>query len=95
MSKKDLPKTYNPLKNENKIYKKWEKSGYFNPNNLTSDKNIQYYSIVMPPPNVTGVLHMGHASMLAIQDILIRYNRMLGKKNTLDSGYRPCLYCNI
>ncbi len=80
MSKKDLPKTYNPLKNENKIYKKWEKSGYFNPNNLTSDKNIQYYSIVMPPPNVTGVLHMGHASMLAIQDILIRYNRMLGKK---------------
>ena len=76
--KKELPKVYEPKKYEDGIYEKWEKSGYFNPDNLGLDKNAKTYSIVLPPPNVTGTLHMGHAAMLAIEDILIRYHRMKG-----------------
>ena len=80
MNNKELPKTYNPIDYEETIYKKWEESGYFNPDNLNCDKDAKSYSIVMPPPNVTGVLHVGHATMLALEDILIRYNRMKGKR---------------
>lgn len=73
-----LPKDpYNPTEHEDKIYKLWEKNGHFKPD-LKSDKPS--FSIVMPPPNVTGVLHLGHALTIAIEDILIRFNRMLGKK---------------
>lgn len=72
-------KPYNPKETEDKIYKKWEDSGYFNPDNLPKE-NKDPFCIVLPPPNVTGTLHMGHAAMLAIEDIMIRYNRMLGKK---------------
>jgi len=68
---------YNSKDYEEKIYSKWEKGGFFNPNN--SDEK-ETYTIMMPPPNVTGVLHIGHALTLTIQDILIRYNRMQGKK---------------
>ncbi len=75
---KELPKIYEPQKIEDEIYARWEKSGLFNPDNL-KDTNGQY-SVVMPPPNVTGTLHMGHASMLAIEDIMIRFQRMQGKK---------------
>lgn len=75
-----MEKTYNSKKYEDKIYQKWEKSGFFNPDNLKVDKNAKNYSIVMPPPNVTGVLHMGHAAMLAYEDILIRYHRMKGDR---------------
>jgi valyl-tRNA synthetase len=75
--KKELPKIYEPQRIEKDIYDKWEKDGFFKPN----EKSINgTYSIVMPPPNVTGTLHMGHAAMLAIEDIMIRYNRMQGKK---------------
>lgn len=70
---------YNPDEYEDKIYKKWEDSGFFNPDNLNLDKDAETFSIVLPPPNVTGELHLGHASMLAIEDIMVRYNRMLGK----------------
>ena len=79
-----LEKTYDSKKYEEKIYQAWEKSGYFAPEahrpragNPNSDKA---FSIVLPPPNVTGNLHTGHAMMLAIEDLMIRYNRMLGKK---------------
>ncbi|MBR1840958.1 MAG: valine--tRNA ligase [Alphaproteobacteria bacterium] len=72
-----LEKNYNPKDFEEKIYKKWETSGAFQPD-MKSDKDA--FSIVIPPPNVTGVLHMGHALDDTLQDILIRYNRMLGKK---------------
>ncbi len=72
-----LEKNYNPKEFEEKIYEKWEKSGAFQPD-MRSDKEA--FSIVIPPPNVTGVLHMGHALDNTLQDILIRYNRMLGKK---------------
>ncbi|PIR41076.1 MAG: valine--tRNA ligase [Candidatus Yanofskybacteria bacterium CG10_big_fil_rev_8_21_14_0_10_46_23] len=74
-----LEKTYSAKENETKIYKLWEESGFFNPDNLPGDRS-ESYSIVLPPPNVTGTLHMGHAAMLAIEDSLIRYQRMRGKK---------------
>ena len=72
-----LEKNYNPNEIEEKIYEKWESDGDFIPD-MRSDKEA--FSIVIPPPNVTGVLHMGHALDNTLQDILIRYNRMLGKK---------------
>jgi valyl-tRNA synthetase len=75
-----VEKTYDSKKYEDKIYEKWEKSGLFNPDNLKLDENAKNYSVVMPPPNVTGVLHMGHAAMLAYEDILIRYHRMKGNR---------------
>ena len=72
-----LDKTYNPKDFEEKIYTEWENAGDFKPD-MKSDKDA--FCIVIPPPNVTGVLHMGHALDNTLQDILIRYNRMLGKK---------------
>lgn len=72
-------KPYNPQETEPRIYKMWEKSGYFNPDNLPKNHK-EPFTIMMPPPNVTGVLHMGHALMLTTEDIMIRYQRMCGKK---------------
>lgn len=80
MEKPSLPKAYEPKGVEDEIYAAWEKSGFFNPDNLPdADKRTETFSIVLPPPNVTGVLHIGHAAMLAIEDIMIRYARMQGK----------------
>ena len=78
--KKELPKAYDPSKYEDGIYEKWEKSGLFDPDNLGLDEKAKPYAISMPPPNVTGVLHMGHAAMLAIEDILTRFHRMKGER---------------
>lgn len=72
-----MEKVYEPKKYEDGIYKKWEKSGYFNPDKIAGKKK-GVFSIVMPPPNVTGVLHVGHAVMLALEDILTRFYRMRG-----------------
>lgn len=72
-----LEKNYNPKDFEEKIYADWENSGDFKPD---MSKNKEAFAVVIPPPNVTGVLHMGHALDDTLQDILIRYNRMLGKK---------------
>ncbi|MBX4199161.1 valine--tRNA ligase [Candidatus Parcubacteria bacterium] len=72
-------KPYSPIDTESKIYAIWEESGYFNPDNLPHDRQ-ESFSIVLPPPNVTGTLHMGSALMLAIQDTVIRYKRMRGKR---------------
>ena len=72
-------KPYDPLETEPRIYKLWEESGYFNPDNLP-ERHKTPYTIVMPPPNVTGILHVGHALGLTLQDIMIRYQRMQGKK---------------
>ena len=81
---KDLPKAYNPREVEDKIYQKWEKSGLFNPDSLeaASDRywKAEPFSIVMPPPNITAELHVGHSMFLTIQDIMIRRARMAGKK---------------
>lgn len=70
---------YNPKDFEEKRYKQWEEKGYFKPN---MDNTKESYCIMMPPPNVTGKLHMGHALDDTIQDILIRFKRMQGY-NTL------------
>ncbi|MDP3954632.1 MAG: valine--tRNA ligase [bacterium] len=75
----ELPKNYNPKETEEKIYKLWEESGFFNPDKLPK-RHVEPFSIVLPPPNVTAALHMGSALMLAIQDIMIRFERMRGKK---------------
>ena len=72
-----LEKNYNPKDFEEKIYQDWENANDFKPDMRSSS---EAFSIVIPPPNVTGVLHMGHALDDTLQDILIRYNRMLGKK---------------
>jgi len=72
-----LDKRYNPKEIESRIYTSWEDSGYFSPS-----KSGDPFCIVIPPPNVTGTLHMGHAFQDTIMDIIIRYERMKGK-NTL------------
>jgi valyl-tRNA synthetase len=81
---KELPKAYDPKKYEDDIYKKWEASGLFNPDvcveKKVTDANASHFSIVLPPPNVTGTLHMGHAAMLAIEDVMDRYHRMKGDR---------------
>jgi valyl-tRNA synthetase len=76
----ELEKAYDHTKVEKNIYDKWEKSGYFNPDNLPGAKKRKPYTIIMPPPNVTGILHNGHALMTTIEDILIRFERMRGRK---------------
>ena len=79
---KELPKAYEPKKYEDIIYKRWEESGFFNPDNCKksglTDVAKGSFSMVLPPPNVTGTLHIGHASMLAIEDLVTRYKRMSG-----------------
>ena len=70
-----LPKIYDPRAVEHKWYRFWEEGGYFKPNGDTSKPT---FVISMPPPNVTGALHLGHAITATIEDILIRYHRMIG-----------------
>lgn len=77
-----LLKPYDPKETEDKIYKLWEESGFFNPD-VCIEKGItkpdaESFSVVLPPPNVTGNLHTGHALMLVIEDIMIRHKRMQG-----------------
>lgn len=78
----ELEKNYDPKSVEGRIYKAWESSGYFNPEKMIADgftkPDAKPFTIMMPPPNVTGVLHMGHAMMLTLEDIMIRYKRMQG-----------------
>ncbi len=70
---------YDPANHEARIYSLWEKSGYFNPDNLPGERT-ECFSIVMPPPNANGSLHAGHALFVTLQDIMMRYERMKGKK---------------
>ncbi len=78
-----LDKTYNPTEIEGPLYAHWEKSGYFKPN---GDTDKESFCIVIPPPNVTGNLHMGHAFQQTIMDTMIRYQRMQGKNTLWQSG---------
>src|SRR3989344_7546198 len=73
----ELPPRYDHKESEDKIYKLWEESGYFNPDNLGGR---EHYSIIMPPPNANGSLHIGHAVFVTLQDILTRFWRMRGRK---------------
>ncbi len=77
-----MEKTFNPTDIEQSLYTSWEEQGYFSP---TGEGDS--YSIVIPPPNVTGSLHMGHAFQQTIMDTLIRYQRMQGKNTLWQTGY--------
>ena len=77
-------KPYEPAQHEENLYQKWEDSGFFNPD-ICIEKGVtkpdaEVFSMVLPPPNVTGNLHMGSALMLALEDIMVRHARMNGKK---------------
>ncbi|MFU9135357.1 valine--tRNA ligase [Erwinia tasmaniensis] len=78
-----MEKTYNPQEIEQPLYEHWEKQGYFKPNGDTSQES---FCIMIPPPNVTGSLHMGHAFQQTIMDTLIRYQRMQGKNTLWQAG---------
>ena len=76
-----MEKTYNPQAIETQWYQTWEQAGYFSPEGTGSP-----YCIMLPPPNVTGSLHMGHAFQHTLMDILIRYHRMSGDKTLWQCG---------
>lgn len=85
---KELPKTYDPAVYEDDISAQWEKAKAFRPasdGNPKLKKQLKPYTIIMPPPNATGILHVGHALMVALEDPLIRYHRMKG----FDTLYLP------
>ncbi len=71
----DMPRAYDPGAVEERIYKFWNDNGYFTPE---VDRSKEPFTIIMPPPNVTGELHMGHALTIALEDLMIRWRRMLG-----------------
>lgn len=79
-----LLKPYNPNETEDRIYSLWINSGFFNPDTCISkgitSKENHHFSIVLPPPNVTGTLHAGHAATVTIEDIMVRFERMRGKR---------------
>lgn len=81
--KPDIPEIflspYNPAEHEKNIYKLWEESGYFNPDNLPGERS-EPFTIVMPPPNANGSLHAGHGLVFTIEDTMMRFERMRGKK---------------
>ncbi|MDP6685561.1 MAG: class I tRNA ligase family protein, partial [Candidatus Omnitrophota bacterium] len=72
---KDIPSRYNPKEAEKNLYSAWEQKGLFH---VEADQSKKPFTIVIPPPNVTGILHMGHALNNTLQDILIRWKRMQG-----------------
>lgn len=76
---------YDAQKIESSIYKKWSESGYFNPDLLPNERT-ETYSIIMPPPNANGRLHAGHGTDMTLKDIMIRFQRMRGKKAVLIPG---------
>ena len=82
MSKYELPKTYDFKATESRIYEMWEKGGYFkpwnDPNQPDFNPTVEPFVISIPPPNVTGELHLGHAMFVSMEDLMIRYHRMKG-----------------
>jgi len=83
-------KPYNPTETEERLYKAWEESGLFNPDECikqgVTSEDAETFSIVLPPPNVTGILHLGHAYEDSLQDTVVRYQRMRGKKTVWIPG---------
>lgn len=73
-------KPYNHIDHERDIYEMWEKTGFFNPDNLPFPKDAESYCVIMPPPNANGSLHAGHALFVTLQDIMVRFARMNGKR---------------
>ncbi|MBT7228602.1 class I tRNA ligase family protein, partial [Candidatus Parcubacteria bacterium] len=74
----ELAKAYEPTKYEDDIYKTWEESGLFDPDKLKAKGKP--FVISMPPPNATGILHLGHAAALAYEDLMVRFHRLKGDK---------------
>lgn len=89
MADEKLLKPYNAAETEDRLYKAWEEGGYFRPeiqDSLKDNPNAsETFSMVLPPPNVTGTLHIGHAATLVIEDIMTRFHRMKGYRR---SGYQ-------
>jgi len=75
IDEEEMPKQYSPMDVERRLYEWWESSGYFQP---SGDSDKECFVISMPPPNVTGKLHMGHVMFVALEDIMVRFNRMRG-----------------
>ena len=88
---KELAKTYDPKGLEDRLYQKWLDKGYFH---ATVNPNKKPFTIMMPPPNVTGQLHMGHALDNTMQDILCRFKRMEGYEVLCMVKRSPCGDCN-
>ncbi len=76
-TREEMPKAYNPASVEESTYKRWEDAGAFTP---SVDDDADPYTIIMPPPNLTGELHLGHAMMDSVEDILVRWRRMQGRQ---------------
>ena len=83
----DIPKAYEPKNVEEKLYEFWEKQGYFTPE---IDRSKKPFVIIMPPPNVTGELHVGHALTATLEDIMTRWHRMKGEPTLWLPCVRPC-----
>src|SRR6201988_623194 len=83
----EIPKTYDPKEAERHHYARWEERGNFAPE-INKDPAAPVYSIVIPPPNVTGSLHMGHALQHTMMDVMTRHKRMLGFRTL----WRPGMY---
>src|SRR5689334_20558032 len=83
-------KPYDPASTEGRLYKAWEESGLFNPDTCVAEgktaADAETFSVTLPPPNVTGVLHLGHAYEDSLQDAVVRYQRMRGKRTVWVPG---------
>lgn len=81
---------YNPSEHEDNLYAQWEESGYFNPDVCiekgVTDADAEPFSIIMPPPNANGRLHAGHGTDMTLKDVMIRFNRMRGKRTLFLPG---------
>ena len=86
---REIPVKYDPITIEDKWYSYWMENNFFH----SEPDEREPYTIVIPPPNVTGVLHMGHMLNNTIQDVLVRRARMLGKNSCWGAWYRPRLHC--
>ena len=81
----EMPKTYDPSAGERRIYEWWERSGFFKPE--VADGSAMPFVISIPPPNITGELHLGHAMFISLEDVMIRYKRMRGFAALWVPGY--------
>ena len=88
---KELEKNYNPADIEDRLYEKWQEKKYFQ---CRRDRSKKPFTIVMPPPNITGQLHMGHALDNTMQDILTRFKRMQGYEALWLPGTDHAINCN-
>ena len=92
MMNEKFKKAYNPNEYEEKNLQRWEASGYANPDVMIreglTDAEAEPFSMVLPPPNVTGILHVGHAYMLAIEDTIVRYNECVESER---SGFQELI----